>query len=110
MNLLANFQSSGEIQRRIASRFQARRLEQNYTQGAIVKKSCVSLGTLRRFKQEGEIFLKHLVLLATSLNIGDFQKLPACRTGVSEDFLGVLAKENALKFDIIVLPQTKNKQ
>ena len=37
MNLLANFQSSGEIQRRIASRFQARRLEQNYTQGAIVK-------------------------------------------------------------------------
>lgn len=35
MNLLANFQSSGEIQRRIASRFQARRLEQNYTQGAI---------------------------------------------------------------------------
>ena len=75
MNLLANFQSSGEIQRRIASRFQARRLEQNYTQGAIVKKSCVSLGTLRRFKQEGEIFLKHLVLLATSLNVGDFQKI-----------------------------------
>ena len=107
MNLLANFQSSGEIQRRIASRFQARRLEQTTRRGRL--KSCVSLGTLRRFKQEGEIFLKHLVLLATSLNIGDFQKLLACRTGVSEDFLGVLAKENALKFDIIVLPQTKNK-
>ncbi len=69
MNLLANFKSPGEIQRSIAARFQARRLDQNYTQAALAEKSGVSLGTLRRFEQEGEISLKHLVLLATSLNI-----------------------------------------
>lgn len=50
MNLLANFQSSGEIQRRIASRFQARRLEQNYTQGAIVKKILCVAGHAQAFQ------------------------------------------------------------
>ncbi len=69
MNLLANFSTPDAIQRKIASQFQARRLAQNLTQAALAKKSGVSLGTIRRFEQTGDISLKHLVLLATSMNI-----------------------------------------
>lgn len=69
MNLLANFSSPDAIQRKIASQFQARRLMQNLTQEALSKKSGVSLGTIRRFEQTGEISMKHLVLLAMYLNI-----------------------------------------
>lgn len=69
MNLLANFSSPDAIQRKIASQFQARRLMQNLTQEALSKKSGVSLGTIRRFEQTGDISMKHLVLLAMYLNI-----------------------------------------
>ena len=69
MNLLANFSSPDAIQRKIASQFQARRLMQNLTQEALAKKSGVSLGTIRRFEQTGDISMKHLVLLAMYLNI-----------------------------------------
>ncbi len=69
MNLLANFSSPVAVQRKIGRQFQAKRLAQNLTQAALSEKSGVSLGTLRRFEQEGEISLKHLVLLAMSLNL-----------------------------------------
>lgn len=69
MNLLANFSSPVVVQRKIGRQFQAKRLAQNLTQAALSEKSGVSLGTLRRFEQEGEISLKHLVLLAMSLNL-----------------------------------------
>ncbi|MBS5492726.1 MAG: helix-turn-helix transcriptional regulator [Sutterella wadsworthensis] len=42
---------------------------QNLTQEALSKKSGVSLGTIRRFEQTGDISMKHLVLLAMYLNI-----------------------------------------
>lgn len=69
MNLLANFSSPVAVQRKIGRQFQAKRLAQNLTQATLSEKSGVSLGTLRRFEQEGEISLKHLVLLAMSLNL-----------------------------------------
>lgn len=69
MNLLANFSSPVAVQRKIGRQFQAKRLAQNLTQAALSEKSGVSLGTLRRFEQEGEISLKHLVLLVMSLNL-----------------------------------------
>lgn len=69
MNLLANFSSLVAVQRKIGRQFQAKRLAQNLTQAALSEKSGVSLGTLRRFEQEGEISLKHLVLLAMALNL-----------------------------------------
>ena len=42
---------------------------QNLTQEALSKKSGVSLGTIRRFEQTGDISMKHFVLLAMYLNI-----------------------------------------
>ena len=69
MNLLANFSSPDAIQRKIAGQFKTRRLLQNLTQEALAKKSGVSLGTIRRFEQTGDISMKHLVLLAMYLNI-----------------------------------------
>lgn len=55
MNLLANFSSPDAIQRKIADQFKTRRLMQNLTQEALAKKSGVSLGTIRRFEQTGDI-------------------------------------------------------
>ena len=69
MNLLANFSSPVAVQRKIGRQFQAKRLAQNLTQAALSEKSGVSLGTLRRFEQEGEISHTHLLLLAMSLNL-----------------------------------------
>ena len=70
MNLLANFSSPVALSNaRLADSFKRNALAQNLTQAALSEKSGVSLGTLRRFEQEGEISLKHLVLLAMSLNL-----------------------------------------
>jgi len=56
------------IARGIAMRMKERRLELNLTQGALAKKSGVSLGTLKRFENSFEISLKHLLMLAVALD------------------------------------------
>ena len=52
----------------IAKQFKTRRLELNLTQGALAKKSGISLGSLKRFESKGEISLKHLLMMAVVLN------------------------------------------
>ena len=60
----------------IAGRFKDVRLSRNISQEALSEQSGVTLATLRRFEQTGEISLKHLVNLAIAMNrAGDFSEL-----------------------------------
>ena len=60
----------------IVGRFKDVRLSRNISQEALSEQSGVTLATLRRFEQTGEISLKHLVNLAIALNrAGDFSEL-----------------------------------
>ena len=52
----------------IAHKARKRRLSLNLTQMALAKKSGVSLGSLKRFENTGEISLKNLLLLAICLD------------------------------------------
>lgn len=52
----------------IAMRMRERRLELNLTQKGLSEKSGISLGSLKRFENNYEISLKHLLLLAVILD------------------------------------------
>jgi transcriptional regulator with XRE-family HTH domain len=52
----------------IAKRFRDRRLEMNLTQQSLSKRAGVSLGSLKRFENNGEVSLKHLLMLAVVLD------------------------------------------
>lgn len=60
----------------IALRLRDRRLELNLTQQGLATKSGVSLGTLKRFENNYEISLKHLLMIAIVLDAtGEFALL-----------------------------------
>ncbi len=65
--LLDDF-NPGVILKNIAARMKRNRLELNLSQQALSKKSGISLGSLKRFEQTGEISLKSLVMLALALD------------------------------------------
>ena len=74
VSALENFRSPKQIRWDI--RMKALRLSRNISQTDLATHSGVSLASLRRFEQTGEISLKHLVHLAVSLNCaGDFAAL-----------------------------------
>ena len=76
VSALENFRSPKQIRWDIAERMKALRLSRNISQTDLATHSGVSLASLRRFEQTGEISLKHLVDLAVSLNCaGDFAAL-----------------------------------
>jgi len=52
----------------IASRMRDRRLELNLTQKGLAAKAGVSLGSLKRFENNFEISLKHLLLISLVLD------------------------------------------
>lgn len=56
------------IARGIANRMRERRLELNLTQTGLAEKAGVSLGSLKRFENTGEISLKHLLMIAVVLD------------------------------------------
>jgi len=56
------------ILKNIAKRVKRNRLELNLSQNALATKSGVSLGSLKRFENSGEISLKSLVMLALALD------------------------------------------
>lgn len=80
MNDFVFFNSPNEISRNIAKRMQARRKEQKLTQEQLSKKSDVSLGSLKRFEQTGEISLSSLIKIAFAL-------------GYEEDFNALFVKK-----------------
>lgn len=57
-----------EIAKGIAERLRKRRLEMNLTQQTLAKRSGVSLGSLKRFENNHEISLKHLLMIAVVLD------------------------------------------
>ena len=64
------------IAKKIAGNLRQRRLGLDLTQKALAKKSGVSLGSLKRFENIGEISLKNLLLLAICLQATEeFMKL-----------------------------------
>lgn len=52
----------------LASRVKTRRLEKNWSQAEIAKRSGMSLASYRRFEQSGEIALKSLVKISFLFN------------------------------------------
>ena len=70
--------------RSLADRFIALRKLRKWTQAETARRSGVSLGSLKRFEQRGEISLKHLLQLSHVL-----QRLP--------DFEGVFAYDADLE-------------
>lgn len=67
MNIHPALQTPMDIQRELAARAKARRLELNITQAELAERSGVSLGSLRRFETTGEISLRAFLELALVL-------------------------------------------
>lgn len=68
MNLIAYLQHPKEIQQHIAKRVKEKRLRMNITQKELAERSGVSLGSVKRFEQTGDISLKHLLNIALVLD------------------------------------------
>lgn len=63
--------SPGDIQLELAKRASRRRKEQHITQQMLAQRSQVSLGSIKRFEQTGEISLASLVRIAVVLGCVD---------------------------------------
>ncbi len=67
-----------DVQRELAARLKARRLESNLTQEGLATRSGVSLGSLKRFERTGLIALDALLKIALVLRcLGDFDGICA---------------------------------
>ncbi|MBD5405915.1 helix-turn-helix transcriptional regulator [bacterium] len=60
-----------DLQKEIAFRFKQKRLDKNLTQEGLSERSGISLGTLKRFENTGEISLQSLLKIALVLNVLD---------------------------------------
>ena len=69
--LLSDQKTSSEIDNIIASRIRKIRRRRKISQAELSKRSGVSLGSLKRFEQTGEISLKSLTNIAIALDIED---------------------------------------
>ncbi|MCD8119930.1 MAG: helix-turn-helix transcriptional regulator [Lachnospiraceae bacterium] len=67
MDTFQLFKLPGDVSNEIAMRVRARRKEQNLTQKSLSRKSNVSLGSVKRFEQTGEISLSSLIKIAFAL-------------------------------------------
>lgn len=66
--------SSQDVQRRLAERFKLCRLARNLTQLGLARRAGVSLGSLKRFEQQGLIALDSLLRIALVLGcLDDFE-------------------------------------
>lgn len=64
MHIHPALQTPYDVQRELAARARARRLELNITQAELAERSGVSLGSLRRFETTGEVSLRAFLELA----------------------------------------------
>lgn len=70
------FKQASEVSLEIAFREKKLRKKLNYTQAELAKKSGISLGSLQRFEQTGEISLQSLLKIAQFLEtLSDFDIL-----------------------------------
>ena len=87
--LLINDHSLSGLEREIAARVKARRLEMDLTQAAFAKRAGIPMATYRRFEQTGAISLKNLILVSVPL-------------GMTEDFAALFAKRRYRDIDEVI--------
>ncbi len=66
---MTNILSVVDVQKHLASQLRTARLEENLTQVGLAKRAGVSLGSLKRFEQTGEISLRGFISLAYALRL-----------------------------------------
>jgi transcriptional regulator with XRE-family HTH domain len=91
--------TSQELQREIAQKARAKRLDLNLSQQTLSEKSGVSYGVLKKFEQSGQISLESLLKLALAL-------------GSTAGFEGLLAPkrpEEALSLDELMKDRTRKR-
>lgn len=65
-----------DVMEQISKRAKAKRLRFNITQKELAERSGVSLGSVKRFENTGEISLKHLLMIAAVLKtLEEFRSL-----------------------------------
>ena len=81
---LSKIMLPGQMQKQVAQQAKTRRKRLGFTQAQLAERSGVSLGSLRRFEQTGDISFSGLVALAYALNCqSDLEQLfaaPAYRS------------------------------
>ncbi|MGC6175359.1 helix-turn-helix domain-containing protein [Lacrimispora sp. 38-1] len=76
MDTFAFLKSPNQVNKDLAARIKDRRKEQNLTQVQLSKRSEVSLGSIKRFENTGEISLTSLIKIAFALGLeNDFELL-----------------------------------
>ena len=68
IDLLLNKSNPNYLANKIAENSKAKRIKSNFTQQELSERSGVSLSTLKRFEQKGEISLTSLLKLAIALD------------------------------------------
>lgn len=74
LSFLFNETTPGDINKKIAERIRAIRKRRKISQKELGEKSGVSLGSVKRFEQSGEISLLSLTKIAIALEIDDEMK------------------------------------
>lgn len=74
LNFLFNETTPGDINKKISERIRAIRKRRKISQKELGEKSGVSLGSVKRFEQSGEISLLSLTKIAIALEIDDEMK------------------------------------
>ena len=74
LNFLFNETTPGDINKKIAERIRVIRKRRKISQKELGEKSGVSLGSVKRFEQSGEISLLSLTKIAIALEIDDEMK------------------------------------
>lgn len=76
LQILEKYKMPGEVQIDIGKRAAKRRKQMKFTQKELSVRSGVSLGSIRRFEQTGEISLNSLLKIAFALNcLDDFSEV-----------------------------------
>lgn len=76
MKSYALFKQPTDVKQELAQKVKSLRKAKGYTQKELADRSDVSLGSLKRFEQSGEISLHHLLSLALILGVlEDFDRL-----------------------------------
>lgn len=76
MDSFAFLKSPNQINQELAARIKQRRKEQRLTQAQLSERSEVSLGSIKRFENTGEISLTSLIKIAFALGLeNDFDLL-----------------------------------
>lgn len=93
-----NMITSQEMQKKIAGKLRATRLNQNLSQQTLSQKSAVSYGVLKKFERTGQISLESLLKLAAVLGaMDDFNIIFASDKSESSLSLDELMEDNTRK-------------